>query len=214
MSKLNYLINITGACRHCQLSKEHMSNYCNKCNAIICDAHYDENTEICELCKYSPPNYFTCFVCEISSSECQLSWRYSDDEGVTDDAFDMAFSDSSASCYTRMLLCNYCVENIIKPYIKEHNIWHQSTMSILDDHGGVWLNGPTYDMFRKGNDTNYDIIQAARAKIINNYRQIVPQFILPDVAIIIIQYCQFSREIMFIPCIQVIINGYAATVAI
>jgi hypothetical protein len=114
-----------------------------------------------------------------------------------DEDLEMAFSESHIGVVLKVFICKYCIKKLVMPYIITNYLQYQTYQNIICQHD--WTRSAYYNHYKEGNDTNYNIIQASRTKIIDNYRQIIPQFILPDVAQIIIEYCQFARHIVFVP---------------
>jgi hypothetical protein len=53
-----------------------------------------------------------------------------------------------------------------------------------------------FDKFKKGNEINCKLIQDGRKKILDTYKKVVPEFIIPPIAAIIIEYCDFARSII------------------
>ena len=197
MDTSKYLINKIGACRNCVRDCRGLSDYneydeCEKCNALICSKH-SKNTYICKLCQHIPKD---CDICIICDNPAIRNTNYVDDWSSI-----MAFSESYVSLATVLYVCDYCKINHLTPLIYPNtDINYQSYSDIMDEHGGVWIGGPSYELFSKGNEINYQLIYTCREKILTHYKNTVHIFILDDIARIIIEYCGFARDIVFVPC--------------
>jgi hypothetical protein len=188
-----YIISKVGTCAQC-LNKDCEWQTCESCDSLICDDHIGDNADIprlyCELCKYIPELHHVCIICDCSAS-CEIEYKNSILEK-------MAFSESRVWSYTIISICDYCRINYIDPMVKPRtDVRYQTFKAILNEEGGAWLGGIPYDLFREGNEINYKLIQDGRKKILDTYKKVVPMFILPGVAGIIIEYCGFARSIIF-----------------
>ena len=102
----------------------------------------------------------------------------------------MAFSESRASPQTELEVCDNCKTCFIDPDVN-----YQTFSSVIHAQGA--FRGPAYNMFREGNELNYKLIQDGRKQITEYYKKTIPEFILPEIAMIIIEYCGFARDIVF-----------------
>ncbi len=188
MSKIpNYFINIIGYCRTCICDAD-ICNECDICKVLICNKHITKSSR-CKLCEDVSDKYIVCIICDN-----YILYNVDEYDGYSES---MAFSDSYARCTTEVYICDYCKTNHLNPLTT--NIMYQTYESVLSEHGGVWLGGPSYNLFRSVNETNYKLIQTCRKKIITYYQSVIHKFILSDIAKIIIEYCSFARDIVFVP---------------
>ena len=190
MDERSYVINKVGPCRNCVADADELLE-CYKCQSLLCVKHYNE-TE-CELCRNVPYGHDICIICD-NHAECYMPF----DKDCTSP---MAFSSSYTSPYTIVRLCKYCRVNHLTPLIYPiTTVRYQSLDYILNKYANRTGDGPQYDDFRLGNNTNYKLIQDCRKKITTHYNDVVGGFMPNDIVIIIVGYCGFARDIVFVPC--------------
>ena len=184
----SYLINRVGTCRNCVVDfMIHNWEPCDLCNVLMCPTHYKASLK-CDLCKYVPDDHDVCIICDCPTISRSGSW-----------SDNMSFSDSRVSCTTVVEFCDDCRKNFIEPHVHPNkaDVHYQTFSDVLQEHGGVYIGGPWYDLFRAGNELNYKLIQDGRKQLIAHYKKTVPTVILPEIAMLIIEYCGFARDIVF-----------------
>ncbi len=184
-----HLVNIVGACIHCPITKKYSE--CSKCGVLICETHLDKS-RICELCKSVPLGSPVCFICE------RPIYYHLDGKYINEETIDIAFGNVlSQREMSSIWVCDECNITRAKPYIKKNNLTSQSRKDVLNYY--CIVHDSIYNMLMHGNKMNYAIIKACRAEILEEYDEVVMQFLIPDITAIILEYCQFIRDIVFIP---------------
>ena len=188
--KKDYLINKVGTCRKCVTTNGW--GFCGVCGVLVCDKHDSDGygPPVCDLCKYVPDGHTVCIICD-----CPAICAEEYDEGFSTN---MAFSQSRVSSITEVATCDNCRTCFIDPHVyPKTDLFYQSFACVINEHGGVYIGGPRYDLFRAGNEINYKLIQDGRKQITEYYKKTIPGFILPGIAMIIMEYCGFARDIVF-----------------
>jgi len=158
-----------GSCKKCVVKYPYET--CFKCGAIICDKHYDGM--LCPLCKYVPSDYEICVICDYPTKP------------MDDVSKRLTFTINGV--FDPLCICGNCQISHIKAMVTPNTyLLYQSYNDVVQRR-----------ILKKGNEINYTLIKDGREQIIKFYKNTIPLFILPEVAAIIIDYCGFTREIVF-----------------
>jgi hypothetical protein len=176
-----------------------------RCGSLLCGKHaititiFNKETttsteiKVCIGCKDLPEGYGICVICD-----CPTISRLSRDNPSFSD--NMGFYGTDIWNYFDVDICDYCHKtHVIPPNVKDNpanaDKVYYWTLGYM--YGTRVLLPNDYQACKKFNDSNDKLIQKGRNKILEYYKKTIPEFIIPPIAAIIIEYCDFNRFIEF-----------------